>query len=75
MIRLAAILAAVTAEALAVYTFAEWFAAGYDVDRRAVSWWAFVTVALAAFAVPRITQWLALSERASYVAPARPPTW
>ncbi|MGH2608743.1 MAG: hypothetical protein ACRDHF_06590, partial [Tepidiformaceae bacterium] len=67
MIRLAAILAAVTAEALALYTLAEWFAAGYDVDSHALSWWAFVSVALAAFAVPRITQWLALSERASYI--------
>ncbi|MEX0781248.1 MAG: DUF4129 domain-containing protein [Dehalococcoidia bacterium] len=68
MIRIAAVIAAVLAEALALYTFAEWFASGYDVDRRALPWFAFVTVALVAFTVPRLTDWLALSERASYIA-------
>jgi hypothetical protein len=66
MIRTAAVVGAVLAEALAIYTFAEWFAAGYDVDRNALPWFAFVTVALVAFTLPRVTDWLALSERASY---------
>ncbi len=67
MIRLAAIIGAVLAEALALYTLAEWFAAGFETDRQAVPWWAFVTLALVAFTVPRLTQWLAFSERAAYL--------
>ncbi len=68
MIRGAAVLGAVVAEALAVYALAEWAAAGYDVDRRTVGWYSYVLVALVAFAVPRLTDWLALSSRAATAA-------
>lgn len=67
MIRVAAVLGAVIAESLALYTLAEWAAAGYDVDRRTVGWYSFVLVALVAYALPRVTEWFALSNRAATI--------
>jgi hypothetical protein len=62
-----AAVAAVLAEALALYVVAEWIASGYAEGRHAVAWWGFVTVALVAFGLPRLAEWLALSRRATYV--------
>lgn len=67
MIRSMAAIAAVLAEALALYVLAEWMASGYAENQQAVAWWGFATVALVAFALPRLIEWLALSRQATYL--------
>jgi hypothetical protein len=55
VIRLAAVVGAVAAEALAVYTVAEWLAANYaEGHQHAVAGWLFVLVALAGYPLPRL---------------------
>lgn len=63
MIARAAALAAVAAEALAVYVLAEWIAASYA-DQGAVHALTFIVVALTAFLLPRVLDALALEGRA-----------
>src|SRR4029079_11099368 len=64
MIARAAILGTTIAEALAVYTVAEWFSAGYAADHRhAVHAVTFVLIALIAFAMQRLVVPLARSHR------------
>ncbi|GAB4321849.1 MAG: hypothetical protein Kow0010_02300 [Dehalococcoidia bacterium] len=55
MIAAASVLFALVAEAIAVYVVAEWVNAGFDEpERKAPSAIAFVVVALAGFAIPRV---------------------
>lgn len=64
MISRAAIGLALLSEALAAYTVAEWFAAGYDAgDRAAIPWILFAVVAFAGFLVARATTSLDLRRR------------
>lgn len=53
MIGAIAVIASLAAEALAVYVFAEWVAAGYSSDNGSVSAFALITVALVAYGLPR----------------------
>jgi len=56
-----AVLGAISCEALAAYTLAEWIAGGYDAtDRHAVRAVTFVAVALFAYQLPRVVDYLAL---------------
>jgi hypothetical protein len=71
MIGAAAVTAARIAEALAVYTLAEWMAAGYEPGRQhALGACAFCLIALTAFLLPRAIQLLALSARNAVAATA-----
>ena len=55
-----AVLGAISCEALAVYTFAEWMAAGYDPrDQHAVNAITFIAVALFAYQLPRAIDYIA----------------
>jgi hypothetical protein len=64
-----AIAAAVASEGLAVYTIAEWFAAGYSSgEHHAIPAYAFVLIALLGFLVPRAAEWLDLRPRVAAAA-------
>ncbi|MBI2767391.1 MAG: DUF4129 domain-containing protein [Chloroflexi bacterium] len=66
MIRNTAVIAAVAAEALAVYVAAELLAAGYGpANRHAIGAWLFVLVAFLGFGLPRLLDELDLSPRAN----------
>lgn len=62
MIGAIAVVAALGAEALAVYVFAEWVAAGYSGDQGAVSALSFIIVSLVAYGLPRFAGNLQVSE-------------
>jgi len=62
-----AVIASLTAEALAVYVFAEWLAAGYSGDQGAVAAISFIIVSLAAYGLPRFAGNLQVSARARRV--------
>lgn len=70
MIGAIAVIASLAAEALAVYVFAEWVAAGYSSDKGAVSAFALVTVALVAYGLPRFAGNFQVSPRARRLATA-----
>ncbi|MGI8926764.1 MAG: DUF4129 domain-containing protein [Tepidiformaceae bacterium] len=66
MIAVLAVLAAVAAEGLALYTLAEWIGAGYQRGHHPVSGVSFVAVALGAFALPRAVPWFVTGTRSGY---------
>ncbi len=68
MIAAIAVIGAIAAEALALYTLAELFGAGFEPGRHAVSGVSFVVVALVAFGIPRLVQWVAGSGTRAYTA-------
>lgn len=66
MIRLASITSLMIGEGLAFYVFAEWLAAGYSGDNaHAIGAWAFVLIALVAFAGPDFLRGFGLSDKAA----------
>jgi hypothetical protein len=66
MIRLASITFLICGEALAFYVFAEWIAAGYSGDHaHAIGAWAFILLALIAFAGPDFLHGLGVSDKAA----------
>ncbi len=68
MIAAVAMLALLVSEALGLYVFAEWAAAGYRPgSNHAVDWVVFVVVVLVAFAIPRLVEWLDLTRRVALV--------
>ncbi len=68
MIGAVAVVAALAAEALALYVFAEWVAAGYSSGRGAVSAAALVIVSLVAYGLPRFAGNFRVSRGARRVA-------
>jgi hypothetical protein len=63
MIRLASITSLIIAEGLAFYVFAEWLAAGYSGEHPdAIGAWAFILVALVAYAGPDFLRGLGLPD-------------
>ncbi|MBI5946678.1 MAG: DUF4129 domain-containing protein [Chloroflexi bacterium] len=68
MIATLAVIGAIAAEALALYTFAELLGAGFDPGQHAISGISFVAVALIAFAIPRAVQFVAGSGARAYAA-------
>ena len=67
MIGRLAVVASVSADAIAFYTLAEWMAAPYKgADEHAVGAWAFLLVALAAFGLPRLCTWYGIEGRLAY---------
>lgn len=67
MIARFAVVASIVGEGLAVYVLAEFLASGYGAeDQHAVAAWAFVSVALAAWGLPRLVGGFALSERMAH---------
>ena len=62
-----AVVASISADAIAFYTLAEWLASPHKgADERAVGAWAFLLVALAAFGLPRLFTWYGLDGRMAY---------
>lgn len=68
MIRNACVVAVLCAEGLAVYTFAEWVASGYDTGQQhAIGAWAFLSVALLGYGAPRFLDGFDISPKTGKV--------
>ena len=68
MIRNACVVAVLCAEGLAVYTFAEWVASGYETGQQhAIGAWAFLLVALLGYGAPRFLDGFDISPKAGKV--------
>ncbi len=68
MIAKLAIGASIATDALAFYVLAEWMTSGYSgSNQHAPGAWAFLLIALAAFAVPRVATWYGISGTKGYL--------
>ena len=64
MIKQVCVLSLLVAEALVLYTCAEWIASGYSAGQQhALGAWTFVLVVMAAYFLPGVVEWFGLGER------------